>query len=50
MESNYVDPTGKPGKIKGVTTIVGENEHKYESWCQGPDGNMFKNMEIVYTR
>ena len=50
MESNYVDPKGKPSKMKGVTTIIGENEHKYESWCQGSDGGTFKNMEIVYTR
>ncbi len=50
MISNYIEPTGNPGQMKGVTTIVSENEHKYESWAKTPDGEMFQNMEIVYTR
>ncbi len=50
MVCDYVDPTGKPSKMKGVTTIVSENEHKYESWGQTPTGETFQNMEIIYTR
>ena len=51
MTCQYTNPmTGKPTKMKGVTTIVDENGHRYESWAEGPDGKTFKNMEIVYTR
>lgn len=50
MTCDYVDPTGKPSKMKGVTTIVGDNEYRYESWAEAPNGETFKNMEIVYTR
>ena len=50
MTCEYTDPMGKPGKMKSVTTIVGENEYKYESWADAPTGETFKNMEIVYTR
>jgi len=50
MMCDFVDPMGKPSKMKGVTTLVTDNEYKYESWAQGPDGKMFQNMEIVYTR
>jgi len=50
MTCNYVDPMGKPSQMKGVTTIVSENEHKYESWAETPDGDSFQNMEIIYTR
>ncbi len=51
MLAEYTDPmTGKPAKMKGVTTIVGENEHRYEAWNTGPDGEFFRTMEVVYTR
>jgi hypothetical protein len=51
MISEYTNPmTGKPTKMKGVTTIVSENEHRYEAWAEGPDGKTFRNMEIIYTR
>ena len=50
MMCDFVDPSGKPSQMKGVTTIVSENEHKYESWAQTPDGDTFQNMEILYTR
>ena len=51
MTCQYTNPmTGKSTKMKGVTTIVGENGHRYESWAERPDGKAFKNMEIVYTR
>jgi hypothetical protein len=50
MICEYTDPTGKPGKMKAVTTIVSENEFKYESYATAPNGDTFKNMEVVYTR
>ncbi len=50
MTCDYIDPTGKPSKMKGVTTIVSENEHKYESWAEAPNGDSFQNMEMIYTR
>ena len=51
MFCDYTNPmTGKTTTTKGVTTIVSENEHRYESWADGPDGKTFKNMEIVYSR
>ncbi len=42
--------TGKPTKSKGVTTVVSENEHRYEGWHMGDDGEWTKAIEIVYTR
>ena len=51
MISEHKDPmTGEMAKMKGVTTIVSENEHKYEAYHQGPDGEWVKAMEITYTR
>lgn len=40
----------KPVTVKSVTTIVDADNHKFEMWMPGPDGKMFKNLEIVYTR
>ena len=50
MFSECVDPTGKQAKTKGVTTILSRDEHRYESYVSAPNGETFKNMEIVYTR
>jgi hypothetical protein len=51
MTADFIDAmTGKPAKMKGVTTIVGEDEHRYEGWKTGPDGEMVKSMEVIYTR
>ncbi len=51
MTAEYTDAmTGKPAKMKGVTTVVNEDEHRYEAWTTGKDGEMFKTMEIVYKR
>lgn len=51
MTCDYTNPmTGKPSRMKGVTTVVSADEHRYESWAEGPDGKMYRNMEIVYTR
>jgi hypothetical protein len=40
----------KPLKVKGVLTIVDDDHHAYEMWAPGPDGKMFKSLEIAYTR
>lgn len=50
MLCEFTGPTGQPGKMKGVTTIVSDNEYRYESWAETPDGETFQNMEIIYTR
>lgn len=51
MTCEYTNPmTGKPSTMKAATTVVSEREHRYESWAEGPDGKMFQNMEIIYTR
>lgn len=51
MIAEYVDPaTGQPAKMKGVTTWVGKDEHRYESWNTGPEGEYVKTMEAVYRR
>lgn len=50
MICDFVDPMGNDSRMKGVTTLVGDKEMKYESWAQTPDGKTFQNMEIVYTR
>ena len=48
MTCQYTNPmTGKPTKMKGVTALVDEHVHRYESWTEGPDGKTFRNMEIV---
>jgi hypothetical protein len=40
----------KPMKIRGVTTVVDADHINFEMWGPGPDGKMFKTMEIKYTR
>jgi hypothetical protein len=45
-----VDPTGRPTKMKGVTTIQDVDHHTFELWTPGHDGKMFKTLEITYTR
>ena len=42
--------TGKPMQLKGVTTSTDDDHMTYEMWMTGPDGKMFKTMEIAYTR
>jgi hypothetical protein len=31
-------------------TVTDENHHSMEMWMPGPDGKVFKMMEITYTR
>jgi len=49
--STMDDPmTGKSSPVKEKVTVVDEDHHTLEMWGAGPDGKMFKMMEIAYTR
>jgi Protein of unknown function (DUF1579) len=42
--------TGKKANFKEVVTVVDNDHHTFEMWWPGPDGKMFKTMEIQYAR
>lgn len=42
--------TGKPTKLKSVGTFVDDDHHRFEMWMSGPDGKMWKNLEMEYVR
>jgi hypothetical protein len=45
------DPmTGKDSPVEEKLTIVDKDHHTLEMWSPGPDGKMFKMMEIKYAR
>jgi hypothetical protein len=49
--STMDDPmTGKSSEIKETVTVVDNDHHTLEMWGAGPDGKMFKMMEIAYSR
>jgi hypothetical protein len=49
--STMDDPmTGKSSPVKETVTIVDDDHHTLEMWGAGPDGKMFKMMEIAYSR
>jgi hypothetical protein len=49
--STMDDPmTGKSTPVKEKITVVDDDHHTLEMWGAGPDGKMFKMMEIAYTR
>jgi hypothetical protein len=51
FSSTMDDPmTGKAVTTKSTVTVTDENHHTMEMWMPGPDGKMFKMMEINYTR
>ena len=51
MMADFVDPVSSSTlKIKGVTTLTEEDGYTYESFVVTPDGDEFKNMELVATR
>ena len=51
MHADYTDAmSGKPAKMKGITTVVSPDEHRYEAWTTGPGGDLVKSMEVVYSR
>ncbi|MGZ7032145.1 MAG: DUF1579 domain-containing protein, partial [Thermoanaerobaculia bacterium] len=45
------DPmTGKDTTLEEHITVKDKDHHTFEMWSPGPDGKMFKMMEITYTR
>lgn len=45
------DPlSGKPMALKEVVRIIDADHHAMEMWNPAPDGQMFKSMEITYSR
>ena len=47
----YPDPmTGKMTPMKEKLTIVDDDHHTFEMWMPGPDGKLFRMMEITYAR
>ena len=48
--SSMPDPmTGKDAPIEEKITVTDKDHHMFEMWSPGPDGNMYKMMEISYT-
>jgi len=42
--------SGKPMSFKGVMHMPDNDHMTYEMWGSGPDGKMFKNLEVDYPR
>jgi len=51
FSSTMDDPmSGKSMPVKSKVTVTDDDHHSMEMWSPGPDGKMFKMMEINYTR
>lgn len=51
FEGSMDDPmTGKPAPVKEVITVADNDHHTMEMWGPDPSGQMFRMMEIRYTR
>jgi hypothetical protein len=51
FKSEMIDPmSGKKMAVKEKITVVDADTHIMEMWNPGPDGKMYKSMEIKYTR
>lgn len=51
FKATSTDPmTGKDSISEEKVTVVDNDHHSMEMWGPGPDGKMFKMMEITYTR
>ena len=51
FSATMTDPmTGKDSPVKEKVTIADADHHTMEMWAPGPDGAMFKTMEIAYSR
>ncbi len=49
--ATMADPmTGKDTRVDQKMTVVDKDHHTFEMWSPGPDGKMFKMMEIKYER
>lgn len=42
--------TGKPSLFKTLVHITDNSKHSFEMHIQGPDGKLYKNFEVDYTR
>jgi len=48
---SMADPmTGKDSKVDEKITVIDADHHTMEMWGPGPDGKMYKTMELAYTR
>lgn len=48
---SMIDPTnGKKVALRSVDTEVDPDSFTFELWMSGPDGKMWKSMEMAYTR
>ncbi|HUP59971.1 MAG TPA: DUF1579 domain-containing protein [Thermoanaerobaculia bacterium] len=51
FDATYPDPmTGKDVKYEEKIKVIDADHTIFEMWAPGPDGKMFKQMEIHYTR
>jgi uncharacterized protein DUF1579 len=51
FSGSMADPmTGKDSKVDEKITVADADHHTLEMWGPGPDGKMYKTMEIAYTR
>lgn len=51
MTASFKDPISKQElRIKGLTTLTGDDSYTYESYILTPDGSEFKNMELLAER
>lgn len=51
MIGSFQDPISKQQlRIRGLTTLTGDDSYSYESYILMPDGSEFKNMELLAER
>jgi hypothetical protein len=51
FKGTYADPmTGKDVTCEEKVTVIDNDHTVFEMWAPGPDGKMFKSMEITYSR
>lgn len=51
FKATFADPmTGKDTNFDEKVTFIDADHHTFEMWAPGPDGKMFKSMEIAYSR
>lgn len=51
FSGTYPDPiSGKDTRVEERITINSPDQHTFEMYGMAPDGTMYKNMEMVYTR
>jgi hypothetical protein len=51
FNTSMPDPmTGKDAPVEQKVTVTDKDHHTMEMWTPGPEGRMFKMMEITYTR